>query len=458
MRLRTPEVERISTENSWMRDAPLNNERLMRIRIFRDKPIAVRENIQDAPAPLFLLIVIGIVIRLVVNPAIVAEIYPYTTPGGLFLSHIHPGSYFLLFAGALSFQKVLSRTPKRANPLFWAAISLMLVCLISVFVNVIRGNGNVNFVVDSLFVAPVSLLAIANLSVRQQSLIGYILIAVILMNGGVSVVEVMLHRQILPEVHADVNYFGINDIFRPNGLFGHPLTTGGIAVPAMPLIFILVRDFFWKWTFVILMAVSVAIAQDRVATIASALILITLVVLSLNKDIKSGVVSARTALVALTLSALIIPAIIWALYSSGRFERLFTGTNDKSAAARVVVYDILKFMTPSEFDWGMRIDRATMLANSFLHIEHFESVVVIFVLSFGFYLTIIFLPLIYFFVISISLGSSLYVKAAAITFLVLASTNNALASPGPDFIIVTALAFIAAVRYRCCGGGLPPEK
>jgi hypothetical protein len=36
------------------------------------------------------------------------------------------------------------------------------------------------------------------------------------------------------------------------------------------------------------MAVSVAIAQDRVATIASALILVMLAVLSLNKDIKSA--------------------------------------------------------------------------------------------------------------------------------------------------------------------------
>jgi hypothetical protein len=99
----------------------------------------------------------------------------------------------------------------------------------------------------------------------------------------------------------------------------------------------------------------------------------------------------QTAVVALTFSALIIPAIIWALYSTGRFERLLIGTNDNnSAAARVVVYDILNFMTPYEFYWGMHIDRATMLANSFLYIVNFESVEVSFVLSFGLYLTIIF--------------------------------------------------------------------
>jgi hypothetical protein len=64
-----------------------------------------------------------------------------------------------------------------------------------------------------------------------------------------------------------------------------------------------------------------------------------------NKDIKSGVVSARTVVVALTFSALIIPAIIWALYSTGRFERLLMGTNDdNSAAARVVIYDIFNLI------------------------------------------------------------------------------------------------------------------
>ena len=438
-------------------DAPLNNERLTRPSIFRGTPVDAQANIPNAPTPLFLLIIIGVVIRLVVNPAIVAQFYDYTTPGGLFLRHVHPGSYLLLIAGALSFRKVLSRTPKRANPLFWAAISLMLACVAGVFLNVIRGNGGVTFVVDSLFVAPVSLFAIANLSIRQQSLIGHILIAIILMNGGVSIVEMMLHRQILPEVHADVGYFGIDNIFRPKGLFGHPLATGVIATAAMPTIFILVRDFLWKWIFVILMAVSVAIAQARVATIASALILVMLAVLSLNKDIKSGVVSARTVVVALTFSALIIPAIIWALYSTGRFERLLMGTNDdNSAAARVVIYDIFNFMTPSEFYWGMHIDRATMLANSFLHIDSFESVVVVFVLAFGVYFTIVFIPLIYYFVISISLGSSLYVKVSVIIYLILASTNNALATAGPDLTIVTALAFIAAVRYRWCGDNYPP--
>jgi hypothetical protein len=438
-------------------DAPLNDERLTRPSIFRGTPVGAQANIRNAPTPLFLLIIMGVVIRLVVNPAIVAQFYDYTTPGGLFLRHVHPGSYLLLIAGALSFRKVLSRTPKRANPLFWAAISLMLACVAGVFLNVIRGNGNVTFVVDSLFVAPVSLFAIANLSIRQQSLIGHILIAIILMNGGVSIVEMMLHRQILPEVHADVGYFGIDNIFRPKGLFGHPLSTGVIATAAMPTIFILVRDFLWKWIFVILMAVSVAIAQARVATIASALILVMLAVLSLNKDIKSGVVSARTVVVALTFSALIIPAIIWALYSTGRFERLLLGTNDdNSAVARVVIYDIFNFMTPSEFYWGMHIDRATMLASSFLHIDSFESVVVVFVLAFGLYFTIVFILLIYYFVISISLGSSLYVKVSVIIYLILASTNNALATAGPDLTIVTALAFIAAVRYRWCGDNYPP--
>jgi hypothetical protein len=435
----------------------LNNERLTRPSIFHGTPVGAKADVRNTPTLLFLLIIIGLVIRLVINPEIVSLFYPYTTAGGIFLSHVHPGSYLLLIAGALSFQKVLSRTPKRANPLFWATISLMLACVVGVILNVIRGNGNVNFVVDSLFVAPVSLFAIANLSTRQQSLIGHILIAIILMNGGVSIVEMMLHQQILPEEHAHVNYFGVDNVFRPNGLFGHALATGGIATPAMPTVFILVRNFFWKWIFVILMAVSVAIAQDRIATVASALILVILAVLSLNKDIKSGVVSAQTAVVALTLSALIIPAIIWALYSTGRFERLLMGTNDNnSAAARIVVYDIFNFMTPSEFYWGMHIDRATILAWSFLHLQYFESSVVVFILSFGLYFTIIFLPLIYYFVISISLGSSIYVKVSVIVFLILASTNNALSTGGPDLIIVTALAFIAAVHYRCCGGNYPP--
>jgi hypothetical protein len=437
-----------------MRDPPLNNECLRRPSIFRGTRFGAQAHIRNARTPLFLLIIIGIVIRAIVNPTIVEKFYPYTTPGGLFLNHIHPGSYLLLIAGALSFRKVLSRTPKRANPLFWATITLMLACVAGVFLNVIQGNGNITFVVDSLFVAPVTLFAIANLSIKQQSLLGHVLIAIILMNGGVSIVEMMLHRYIFTEVPGDVNFRSIDNflVFRPRGLFGHPLSTGGIAIPAMPTVFILVRNFFSKWIFVIFMAVSVAIAQDRVATIASGLILVMLAVLSLNKDIKSGVVSARTAVVALTLSALIIPLIIWALYSTGQFERLLMGTNDESAATRVAIYDIFNFMTPSEFYWGMHIDRAMLLSNSFLHIRNIESAVVVFILAFGIYFTIIFLPLIYYFVISISLGSSLYVKLAVIIYLLLASTNNALATAGPDLIIVTALAFIAAVRYRCCGG------
>jgi hypothetical protein len=336
-----------------MRDTYLNNEQPPKPGIFRVTPVGAQANIPNAPTPLFLLIIIGVVMRLVANPAMVDQFYDYTTPGGLFLRHVHPGAYLLLIAGALSFRKVLSRTPKRANPLFWAAFSLIIACVAGVFLSLIRGNGNLTFVVDPLFVAPVSLFAIANLSIRQQSLIGHILITIILINVGMSIVEVMLHRQILPEVHADVNSFSIDKIFRPNGLFDHPLYTGLITTSAMPIVFILVRNFFWKWTVVILMAAAVAIAQDRVATIAAALILVILAVFSVNKDIKSGSVSAPTAFVVLTFSTLIIPVIIFALYSSGRFERLLMGTNDdKSVAARFVAYEIFNFMTPSEFYWG----------------------------------------------------------------------------------------------------------
>ena len=71
---------------------------------------------------------------------------------------------------------------------------------------------------------------------------------------------------------------------------------------------------------------------------------------------------------------------------------------------------------------------------------------VVFVISFGVYFTIVFITLIYYFVISISLGSSLDVKVSVIIYLILASTNNALATAGPDLTIVTALAFIARGR------------
>jgi hypothetical protein len=301
-----------------------------------------------------------------------------------------------------------------------------------------------------LFLAPVSLLAIASLSIRQQSLIGHILITIVLINVGVSVVEVMLHQQILPEVLEAGDYIKIDPIFRPNGLFDYPLSSGLITVAAMPTVFILVQSFFLKWIVVIVMAASVALAEDRIATIASALILVILAVLSISKDIKSGSVSAPSVFVFFTLSTLIIPAIIFVLYSSGRFERLLMSTSDdKSAAARFVAYDIFNFMTPSEFYWGgMGMNRAMMLARTFLHQIAFESPLVVFVITFGLYFTIIFLPLEYFFVFSISIGSSWYVKLSVITFLIVGSTNNALATGGPALTIVSILAFIAAMRYR----------
>ena len=76
-------------------DAPLNDERLTRPSIFRGTPVGAQANIRNAPTPLFLLIIMGVVIRLVVNPAIVVQFYDYTTPGGNILETC---TSWLLFA------------------------------------------------------------------------------------------------------------------------------------------------------------------------------------------------------------------------------------------------------------------------------------------------------------------------------------------------------------------------
>jgi hypothetical protein len=390
----------------------------------------------------------GLLLRVGVNSGMVNLIVPYTTPGGLFFVHIHPGSYLLLIAGALSFRDVISRTPKQANPLFWGATGLIIECVVAISMKVGLPSANLPFVMDSLLVAPMSLFALANLSIRQQFFIGRTLIAMLLINGGLSIVQTILHRQILPQVLTESNFFAPDLIFRPNGLFDHPLTSGMIMLSAMPLVFIFFRNLLLKWSILSLLSLSIVISQDRVATVGAAVILIVVAAVSLREDVRSRIASVQIVVVGLTLSMLIVPAIITALYASGLLERLFAANDNNSAAARIAAYDIFKFMTPSEFYWGMPMDRALTLGHLFLDLVAFESPIVIYVITFGVYFAAIILPAVYFFVISISLGSSLYVKLSVMAFLIVASTNPQLGTADPGLIIVSTLAFLAASHYR----------
>src|SRR3954451_5146891 len=61
----------------------------------------------DAPRWFFLLFLIGLALKDVLNPHILNNIVPYSSPGGFVLFKIHPGSYILASLGIIASSEVI---------------------------------------------------------------------------------------------------------------------------------------------------------------------------------------------------------------------------------------------------------------------------------------------------------------------------------------------------------------
>jgi hypothetical protein len=396
----------------------------------------------SAPAWFFAFFAAGLVLRAGLNANLLNLFLPYSSAGGSAILKIHPGSYLLLFTGMVALPTVLAGTPMRRNPLAIATV-LLIVVVVLVGASMIFGhdNGSMGYLVDTILIAPMSLIAMARLSIGQRIMAGRFILGLLFANGVISVPEFLVQRRLLPYPFDEA-------VFRPTGLFSHPLEEGLICVAALPYLFLVNWPEMTRWVLLITIAITVSISQARIATLVAACIIPLGLGYLLHQHHRAGRISGAALFVLATTMMLGLPLLVMAGWELGIFERLSLGLADPSAYSRIDVYDIFRYFSWNDILFGIGLDRAYFYAKHGLGLDTIESPIVMAIAQFGAIDAAIVLGTVLFFFLSLSAGAPALTKLGAIAFCITAASNNAFTSKGPAMVTAAVLLFAGATATR----------
>jgi hypothetical protein len=261
--------------------------------------------------------------------------------------------------------------------------------------------------------------------------VGALLIAFVVVSASIALGEVALQRRLLP-------YWATELSFRPTGLTEHPLMLGlfnATAISFVPLT---------RWRPVVKLAaigvllLSTLASGARLASLGALASAFAVLLLSELPSVPRSKV-LQLKLLALIAAILAVPVGLMALVQLGLLDRFQDGLLDDSAMARVSIYGLFGLASWNEILLGADIARMRRLAFEHFELEYIESSLVMFVFQFGLIGTTVFLLfLARTFVILVS-GAGTLVVLGTCTFLLIASSNNALSSKSPNVLFITLL-------------------
>jgi hypothetical protein len=387
-------------------------------------------------------VAVGLVVRVGLSANVLNLLYPYSLDGGSPILKIHPGSYLLLFAGAVATPSVLRATPMRRNPLATATATLIAVTmLVGASMTVRHDTSDLGYLVDSILIAPLSLIAMARLSIRQRVLAVRFILGILCVNGALVVAEFVVQRNFLPYPFRET-------LFRPVGLFDHPLQVGLMCVAALPYLFVGKWPPLARWALLITIATTVALSQARIATLVTGCLVPIGLACTLHEARRTGGLSASALFVLVTTIMLAMPMLVIAAGAFGIFERLSLGLADSSAYARVAAYDIFRYCSWNDVLYGIGAERAQYYAKYGLGLDTIESPIVITVAQFGVPGAAILLGSVVLFLASLTFRAPLPMKLGVLAFCITALSNNAFTSKGPALVTATVLLFAGATVAR----------
>jgi hypothetical protein len=384
----------------------------------------------------------GLVLRAGLSGNLLNLLFPYSSAGGSAILKIHPGSYLLLFTGMVALPTVLPSTRMRGNALAIATVSLIVVVvLIGASMIFHHDDGGVGYLVDTILIAPLSLIAMARLSIRQRIMAGRFILCLLFVNAVLAIPEFLVQRHLLPYPFEEV-------LFRPAGLFSHPLEEGLICVAALPYLFLADLPELTRWVLLITIAMTVAVSQARIATIVAGCIIPLGLGYMLHQHRRVGRISGAALFVFGTTMMLGLPLLVMAGWALGIFDRLSLGLADPSAYSRFDVYDIFRYFSWNDILFGIGLDRAYFYAKHGLGLDTIESPVVMAIAQFGAIGAAIVLGSVLFFFLSLSAGAPTLTKLGAMAFCITAVSNNAFTSKGPAMVTAAVLLFAGATATR----------
>ena len=390
----------------------------------------------------------AVCLRLFVSPFLMNMVVDYTNETGAFYEKLHFGTYaiFLLLPVALLSKPITLRGDDIAR--FRTLLRYFGLMLGFIAYLILTGRaGSSGFVIDTYLVAGAAGLIMLSLPPPQRRMIGGLVVTMLTASAVLATLEAVTRIRIMP-------YTGGELQFRPVGLSEHPLTLGALCATAIAFAALTRWPIWLRVATVMLLLIGNAASGARLSLLlALGELLILLVFLPWPGLTPRG---ERRAKLGVTLLALVGGIAIGAVLVSGGLLSRFEGTLfDENYMARITIYRIFEFVTPSEILFGKNLTDVVAIVNKELQLPYIESAQVFLTFLFGLPLAIVFAIVVFRLIYVLLRRAPLAAWVGTSVFFLAVLSNNMLATKTPvvTIIVLLLLGFVGTTRAPTDGRG-----
>lgn len=358
----------------------------------------------------------------------------YSLSGGANYEKIHPSLYFILLylivnLGEKQFRKNLIAYQRILK---YILIYLIVIVLISATQFLIQLDlSNLGYLLNTHIAA--AAVAVALLGSRRKILdnIMFLIYAGMLVNSSIAIGEFLLQKNII-----GVEY---SSFFRSNALLDHPLNNALLTVPVILSALSEPWDGRYKFFYVSVLALSLLAFGARAATIILTVLLGLYILAAIKAEYNIKIKYLWISFITLGLPVLTVALLfLYRYYGLGRrlFEKALL---DTSGMVRLKIYEILMYFDTQDIIFGS--ERSTVL--TYLHynvgVSIIENFWLQFLLYYGLIFFIFFAGAFFFLMINLVKNQRIELKLCALSFIVIASTNNSLSTKTSALVLMFSL-------------------
>lgn len=400
--------------------------------------IILEKNTNTLPKPFFLLLWLTIFLWVAINKELfyIFLSYYYSDPSSTVIEKIHPAIYLLIFILLLFFLR--SELIKRVvfkkdgiNSVFYFFLSTCFAVLTSIYFNGISGAG---YLIETHSVAAILGILTYSCSAEDKKKIKNMVLNFILFNSIIALCEFLLNRHLIgyPQ-HATALSF------RSAAFFGHPLNNALITASALFFIFSTKWRLPIKLIYSFFYTTSLLCYGARTASFIGIGALAAFIAVIFLKDFNK-----KTRFLEISIFIFFSIFFSFILYllicKFGIGARIFEfNLFDQSGMVRIKLFNIFHYITKKELLTGIPQADVAILSKSLLGINTIENFWVIFILTLGLPIASIFCFLFINMFFSLTSHQQVSIKLGALTFLLVASSNNSLSSKSVSLTIIILL-------------------
>jgi hypothetical protein len=395
---------------------------------------------------LLMLICLAFVVRFAIAPEIVNMFMAYTDDpeaGGAIYEKFHWGTYaiVLLVPVAVMLRPILLTDEE--TPKFRALVRYCAAMIAFAAFTMLSGRaGGIGYIIDTYLVAGLCGVLMYCVNQPTRRIIGQVVLVLLLFGALVGIVEAVTGTRINP-------YGAMEDVFRPTGIFDHPLSLGLICATAIGCAAAAPWRVSTRLVAIFLLFVGAAASEARFATLL-AIIEILVILMFVPWPRLTPVAEKKAKALVLVFVVAGGAVLIGALIAGGLLSRFSSGLVDENFFARLTIYRIFELTSLSDIILGADLEEIVRIVNTELNLPYIESSPVVLIYQFGLPLALVFAGLLVMLFARLLAGAQMPIKIATGVFFLAALSSNTLTTKTPlvAIIVVLIIAFGPAFERR----------